>query len=252
MRSLRARALGALLGAVAATIAAVEVPPLTGPFVDLAGMLTPAEAADVTGFLLDFDRKTEAQLGVLIVSTLDGEAIADYALRVFDEWKLGTAGLDSGALLVVSAGDREVAIQTGYGVEGTLTDAKCGRIIRSVVAPAFQQGDYGRGVLEALRNMAGVILEDETLVSPAVAEGGEVGLDLGGILFGIVFFAVICLVIARRSRRGRSVRGSMIPPIIYGGPRIGGGPPRGGGHFGGGGFSGGGGRSGGGGASGKW
>jgi uncharacterized protein len=226
--------------------------------VDQAGLLTPAEAAAVTEFLLDFDRRTEAQLGVLIVTTLDGEAIADYALRVFDQWKLGKAGLDSGALLVVSAGDREVGIQTGYGVEGTLTDAKCGRIIRSVVTPAFQQGDFGRGVLEALRNMAGVILEDETLVSPAMAEGGEPGLDLGGILFGLVFFVLLCLVIARRSRRGRSVMGGIIPPIIFGGPRIGG-SPRGGGHlggssggFGGGGFSGGGGRSGGGGASGKW
>jgi uncharacterized protein len=238
-------------------LAAVDVPPLSGPLVDQAGMLSPAEAADVTGFLLDFDRRTEAQLGVLIVTTLDGEDISDYALRVFDQWKLGKAGLDSGALLVVSAGDREVAIQTGYGVEGTLTDAKCGRIIRSVVAPAFQQGDYGRGVLEALRNMVGVILEDETLVSPAMAEGGadgSGGLDLGGILFGLVFFALLCLVIARRSRRGRSVMGGVIPPIIFGGPHIGGGPPRGGGHLGGfgGGFSGGGGRSGGGGASGKW
>ena len=51
-------------------------------------------------------------------------------MRVFEAWKLGQKGKDNGVLVVVVPDDRRMRIEVGYGLEGTLTDARAGRIIR--------------------------------------------------------------------------------------------------------------------------
>ncbi|MDR3324841.1 MAG: TPM domain-containing protein [Spirochaetaceae bacterium] len=227
-------------------LGALEAPALTGPLVDGAGLLSPAERAQTEAFLLDFDGKTEAQIVVLTVPSLEGDDIDAFSMRVFDAWELGEKGRDSGALLVVCAAERKVAIKTGYGVEGYLTDAKCGLIIREAIAPAFRRGAYGEGIYAAVRDMAGFMLNDESLVSRAVGEGAEDAAGLADVLIIpiIIVFFVLLIVFGRGGGRGRGGRS-------FGG---GGGGFSGGGGFGssGGGFSGGGGRSGGGGAKGGW
>jgi uncharacterized protein len=240
---------------------AIDVPRLSGPVVDAAGTLSGGEKERIGAFLRDFDAGTKAQIAVCIVPELGGEDVDDFAMRVFDEWKIGEAALDSGALLLVAMAEREVAIKVGYGVEGTLTDAQCGLIIRRVIVPAFQKGDYGDGILSGVRAMSQVISGDATFTNDADdnESAKEPRFDWGGALFGLLVFIIVIIVLSnqRRRLRRRGLGGVFIPPIIYGGG-LGGrgthGPFTGGGSsgFGGGGFRGGGGRSGGGGASGKW
>ncbi|MDR3312675.1 MAG: TPM domain-containing protein [Spirochaetaceae bacterium] len=248
---LKRRCLALLLGlACLGALNALEVPVLTGAFMDNANMLAPGEQAQAAAFLLDFDQKTEAQIAVLIVPSLEGDDIDLFSMRVFDAWKIGAQGKDSGAILVVARDEREVVIKTGYGVEGNLTDAKCGLIIREVIAPAFQRGAYGEGVYAAVQNMAGIILQDETLVSSSVAQKAKAGKSddpLENPVAAVFFFIIIMIAIGVFSKRRR---GGIYGPFAAPGPRRGGG--FGGGFSNGGGFSGGGGRSGGGGARGKW
>ena len=66
---------------------------------------------------------------------------------MFRAWRLGQAGTDNGVLLLVAVGDREVRIEVGYGLEGDLTDATSGTIIRSEIVPRFRDGDFDAGVL---------------------------------------------------------------------------------------------------------
>ena len=120
----------ALLAATASGAHALEVPPLTGRVVDRADVLSPATEAALTARLAAHEDSTSNQVVVLTVPSLDGEVLEPYATRVFRTWGLGQAAADNGVLLLVAVDDRQLRIEVGYGLEGDLTDALSGQIIR--------------------------------------------------------------------------------------------------------------------------
>ena len=133
-----------LLAVVAA--GAVDVPYLTGRVVDNAEILKPATRERIAALAKAHEDKTSDQIAVLTISTLGGESVEEFAVRVFEAWKLGQKGKDNGVLVVVAPQDRKMRIEVGYGLEGTLTDVAASRIIRNVMTPAFKSGDFDRGI----------------------------------------------------------------------------------------------------------
>jgi uncharacterized protein len=103
----------------------------------------------LTNSLRAHEQKTTNQVAVLTVPTIHGESVEN-APCVFEQWKLGRKGNDNGALVVVVPQDRRMRIEVGYGLEGTLTDAAAGRVIRDVMTPRFRQGDYDDGILQGV------------------------------------------------------------------------------------------------------
>jgi uncharacterized protein len=248
----RAFFIAALLAALPVLGLARDVPRLSGPVVDEAGVLSGAEARRLDTLARaarELDGRRGVQLQYLLVRGLDGEAIEDFAIRVGEAWKLGDSARGDGVLLVVAVDDRKVRIEVGNGVEGKLTDAQSSRIIRNVLTPAFREGRYGDGlyeggvqVLAALGSLpAG--LTARTMARPAREGGRFGGLFMAGI---VVVFLLLRFVFGIFSpfRRSRFWGGG------WGGGGFGGGGFGGGG--GGGGWSGGGGGFSGGGASGSW
>jgi uncharacterized protein len=134
----------AALGAVPA--GAVDVPFLSGRVVDDAEVLAPAMRERLAARLKAHEQKTTNQVVVLTVPTIAPESIEEFASRVFADWKLGQKGKDNGVLVVVVPDDRRMRIEVGYGLEATLTDALCGRIIRNRMTPQFRSGNYDAGV----------------------------------------------------------------------------------------------------------
>lgn len=48
--------------------------------------------------------------------------------------------------LLVARQDHTVRIEIGYGLEGIITDAQSGKIIRNSIIPAFKKGDLTGGL----------------------------------------------------------------------------------------------------------
>jgi hypothetical protein len=138
------RALLAALFALplAALAQRAEVPYLTGRVVDNAEILKPETRRRLADELQAHEKKTANQIGVLTVPTIHGESVEEYAVRVFEQWKLGQKGKDNGVLVLVVPQDRRMRIEVGYGLEGTFTDAAASRIVRDVMTPRFRSGDY--------------------------------------------------------------------------------------------------------------
>jgi uncharacterized protein len=157
---------------------------------------------------------------------------------------VGVKGRENGVLLLVAIEDRKITIATGRGLEGALTDAMCGRIIRNEIKPAFKQGQYLDGLLQAVSALDLATRGEYETIDRKHDEKSK-GISIGLILF--VFLIIFIL------SKGNNNRGGGITPFL-GGMLMGGG-------FGGGsnndsdsgGFGGfGGGSFGGGGASGSW
>ncbi|EFO1360757.1 YgcG family protein [Escherichia sp. 14.0982] len=141
---------------------ATQIPvPETPRYVnDLTGTLTNNEVNTLTNQIKALTQKNQAQLVVLLVETTGDETIEQYATRVFDSWKPGNKDRDDGILLLVAWQDHTVRIEIGYGLEGVITDAQSGQIIRNSIIPAFKKGDLAGGLQKGINDIESRLAEN--------------------------------------------------------------------------------------------
>ncbi len=224
-----------------------QAPKLTEYATDLTGTLSAEELAVLNDSLRAFDRMTSTQVVVLMVPSIDGDAIEDASLKVAELNRIGVKGRDNGALLLIAKDDRKLRIEVGLGLEGVLTDALSGIIIRKEIAPHFRKGDYFGGIAAGV---SAIMAATRGEYSADQSQGPDQNVLTPFLVLAIVVFVMLRSVFRNRRYSAMGRRGG--PPFWWGGfPPLGGGRIGGGG-FGGGGFSGGGGSFGGGGASGGW
>jgi uncharacterized protein len=181
------------------------IPPYQARVTDLTGTLNESQRAALEQKLLGFEQRKGSQVALLIVPTTEPEDIAQYSIRVVEQWKLGRhevngKRVDDGALLLVAKNDRRMRIEVGHGLEGALTDATSSRIIRESVSPLFRQGDFYGGVNAGLDQMLRVI-DGEQLPEPDHRWKGGTQPIAGALPF--LFFAVIIGATVLRRLFGR-------------------------------------------------
>ncbi|HVF74892.1 MAG TPA: TPM domain-containing protein [Acidimicrobiales bacterium] len=226
---------------------ALALPAFTAPVVDEARRVPDDVERSVSAELIDYERRTGNEVAVAVIATTGNASIEDYANDLGEEWKPGSGGRDNGVVVVIALDDRRARIEVGDGLQGDLTDAEAGRIVRDRMVPLLAGGDVGEAVRLGTRAVREALGDDQVGTLPPVAENTE-GDDGGATpVFPLLVIGLFALSMVGGQRR-RSFGGGV--PIFWGGGGFGGG----GGGGGGGGFSGGGGGGGfsGGGASGSW
>lgn len=227
---------------------------------DYINLLSSSQKSSLEQKLMRYADSTSTQIVVAIISSTEGENINFLGAQWGEKWGIGQANKDNGVLILLAKDDRRIAINTGYGVEGLLTDAMSKRIIESVIIPEFKAGSYYKGldsgVNAIFQVLNGEFKEERTF-------GDNTGSTLESILPFIIFMVILFILASRKGRGGRGnnrggrggIGGDLLDIIILsnmgrGGYRSG----SSGGGFGSGGFGGGfgGGGFGGGGASGGW
>jgi uncharacterized protein len=177
--------------ALAAVVALAQppVPTLRGRVNDDAGILSGDAESRLEDRLAELEQRTGAQVVVLTVPDLGGEDVEGFSLRVAESWALGRQGADDGVLLLVARDDRKARIEVGYGLEGRLTDAQAGRILKNVILPRFKEGDYDGGVERGVDTILGTLEGLDVIPEPAVGEGAVT--DLKDRLFGGAIFILV-------------------------------------------------------------
>ncbi|MFP4227922.1 MAG: TPM domain-containing protein, partial [Salinivenus sp.] len=117
-----------------------------GPVLDQADLLSPSDQKRLAQKLSAFEDTTSTAVVVVTLPSLNGAPISDYAFALGREWGVGQEEKDNGVVVLLSEGDREVFIATGYGVEGALPDAIANRIVETVMTPAFRKGEFYAGL----------------------------------------------------------------------------------------------------------
>lgn len=171
-----------------------KVPELKGRVNDYANVINDKTEAEINEYLSALENQSGIQIAVLTVQSLEGEDIASFGIKVADAWKLGSEAEDNGAILIAAMQEHDLRIEVGDGLEGELTDAKCGLILRNVIIPAFREGDYSLGILKGVQNMGGVASGNMEIVTTSVKEEREEDVNIGSIIaviFWIIFFSVV-------------------------------------------------------------
>lgn len=135
-----------LAAAVGIALAPIAVPTLDRRVNDHAGILRPADAAALEALLADLERTDSTQVVLLTVRTTGELPIEDYALEVARANRIGQAGRNNGALVLVAVDDRRARIEVGEGLEGRVPDTVAALILKHEMVPRFRAGDLSGGV----------------------------------------------------------------------------------------------------------
>jgi uncharacterized protein len=243
------------------TARAQSLPALTAPVNDFAHVIDAASARDLDTRIRALQAASGDVVVVATVQTIGNYgSIEEYAVKLFEQAKIGQKDKDNGLLIVVAVKEHKVKIEVGYGLEEYITDGFAGDTIRQAMLPDFRRGDYGPGLLAGATRLITRIADRRgvtlTNVPRPVATDSGSGSALP--ILPVIVIVIIVLLMLRRRRGPRGPFSGWTGGLGPFGGGFGGGFGRGG--FGGGGFGGGGGgfggfgggRSGGGGASGGW
>ena len=158
---------------------------------------------------------------LLVIPSLEGDSLEDFSIRVAEAWKVGQKGRDNGVIFLVAVEDRKARIEVGYGLEGALTDAQSGRILRNLVFPAFRQGAYASGIQAGL---VGILqsIQGEFPSQPArqMAPTRQARAKASGLLLPLLFFLLLFSRAGRFFLLGRAAGGYVWRPGRYGAGRL--------------------------------
>jgi uncharacterized protein len=157
---------------------------------DEAKLLSPQTVDEVERRLSVYEDSTSNQIAILIINSLDGEVLEEYALRVAEKWKLGQKDKDNGVLLLIAVDDHKMRIEVGYGLEGVLTDALTSKIIRNELAPNFRKDDFNAGVISAVNAIIAAIGGEYTADDSDEASTEELGMK-ERILLSLFIFGIL-------------------------------------------------------------
>ncbi len=201
----------------------------TGAVNDFANVIPAGERDTMENLSREVLQKTGTAVVVATVPTVGDTTVDDYATRLYESWGIGKKGEDKGVLILLALKERRVRIETGYGVEGILPDGVVGEIIRLQVIPSLKQGDYGRGLLNAVTSVsdiisrdAGVTLTGRPHLQPSRPVGGTPVSPLTLVLLAIVIMLMLF------TRTGRQIMALLLLSSFGGGGRSYGGGSSGG------------------------
>ncbi len=155
---------------------------------DYARVLSTTEVAQLEDEIHAFSESTTNEIAVVVVPDMGGETIENYAIKIFDQWKIGTSKNDNGVLLLIAIQERKVRIEAGYGLEGALPDILTKQIIDTQVTPEFKDANYFKGISQGVHSMMKAI-EGEYTLEPTSQSKSITG-KMIEVIFGILFFVV--------------------------------------------------------------
>jgi uncharacterized protein len=123
-----------------------ETLPFAGYVVDQAHLLSDAEGRALTDRLGRFQHDTRHQMAVVTVTSLHGEDVKPFSMKLANRWGVGRKGFDDGILILVAPHEHEARIAVGRGLEQELPDDFCHGVLERAIMPSLAKGAYGDGI----------------------------------------------------------------------------------------------------------
>lgn len=143
-----------LLFSVSVLGAELQLPALTSPVMDLAGLLGQSQKKDLADLAYEIHTNNGPQVTILTVPDLQGYPIEEYSIRVAEKWQLGSKEKDNGLLVIIAKNERQMRIEVGNGIEGEITDYDTMKFTREIFPQYFRRGDYHGGLTLFMQDVA--------------------------------------------------------------------------------------------------
>ncbi|MHA1690388.1 MAG: TPM domain-containing protein [Candidatus Heimdallarchaeaceae archaeon] len=143
---------------------------------------------DLEFMIYQFQQETSTEIVVVTVSDFGGTTIEAYAVKLFENWGIGTDEYDNGVLILVSSAQRESRIEVGYGLEGSLPDALTGRIQDNEMIPHFRSDNYTQGITGGVEAVMSATRGEYVMESKPVEEDSSEIIGFIAVLIFLILF----------------------------------------------------------------
>ena len=141
------------------------------------------------------------QCAVVVLPAIEDSyaSAKDFASELFKAWGIGDKANNNGLLIVLltGEGEREIAFETGYGLEDKLPDGICKLIQTNKMKPFLIDGNYGAGLVAGVTEVEKVLKGNSDLVV-------EDGWPKEATWFIVAWIVVGLLVIWLKSRTDKT------------------------------------------------
>ena len=168
---------------------------------DPTSILSPAATDTIDAILGRLEKSTGIETAVVMLPSIGENDIFDFSTSLFRKWGIGKKKSDNGLLILFVMDQHKVRFSTGYGIEGTMTDAMSKRIQMQYMDPAFKRSDWNKGMVDGVRATAKVL--DGSMEPEAADSDTDDILFSIGIIVGIVLLVMFVSSIMQRCPKCR-------------------------------------------------
>ena len=170
---------------------------------DPEGLLSPAARDSVNRMLASLKGEDGAEVAVVMLPSIGDADLFDFAHQLFRPCGIGNTKSTRGLLLLYVADIRRVRFTVGDGLEGTMTDAACKRIIERTMIPHFKKGDTDGGVVAGISAACERIRGAGEAEEQASDEDDEFPIFVAILFVGgaVTFFFLLVTLVNRATRK---------------------------------------------------
>lgn len=158
--------------------------------VDMTGTLQNHDVEELDKRLVKLSEAGKADMYIVLIDSLEDKPIEEYSMELAEKWKPGRKDIDDGLILLVAKKEHKMRLEVGRGLEGTINDAKAGRVNGSMKT-FLQKDDYVSAFKVA-------ITETDNIIKVSAEDGNASVLDtpIKHVAFGALkIVALIILLI---------------------------------------------------------
>ena len=155
---------------------------------DPSAILSATARDSINAILGRLEKSTGIETAVVMLPSIGDEDIFDFGHELFRKWGIGKKKSDNGLLILFVMDQKKVRFTTGYGIEGTMTDAMSKRIQTTLMIPRFRNGNWDGGMVSGVRAVA------KTLDGSMQAEEDNGEDDISTIMITLLAIVVTMLI----------------------------------------------------------
>jgi uncharacterized protein len=168
---------------------------------DFGKIFNAEETTALRTILYETDINTTAEIVVVTVESVGTYTPSEYALALFDKWKVGKVDKDNGLIILYAVKENKIWAASGYGLEGILPDSKLGRLLDDYYVPLRDKNQTKEGIILFTQEVLKIINQnrDEVLSANAGASNNSASI-FSAIIFGLVVIIIATFLIKRMSK----------------------------------------------------
>jgi len=166
------------------------------------------EIAQLNQVLQQTEKETGVQFAIVVLNEISEKwEIMGFGVELFNTWGIGGKEKDNGLLLLIVKNTRDWRFFSGYGVEGPLPDALLNRLGETYIVPAFQEGDYGKGLIDVSTRINKILTDQNVAEVARYSMHYEPWWDTFQVVLWMVWIAVMGLSFyAMKKKRKKQAR----------------------------------------------
>ncbi|UCE62987.1 MAG: TPM domain-containing protein [Nitrospirota bacterium] len=132
------------LSLMATPTAKLDLPTPLGYVSDYANILSPQWKSQIRSVCKDLETRTGVEMIVVTLPTVEPLTNAqDYASKLYEGWRIGTAQQERGILLLTSMKERQAVVVLGRTLLSVVSPQKLDQISERHLVPMFRTSAYG-------------------------------------------------------------------------------------------------------------